>query len=506
SRYHSCAITRNGSLFTWGHGRGGRLGHGNEDVCMLPALVEGLSTQTVVEVAASDTHTAALTADGSLYTWGRDRFGQARCRLGHGSGSSGRLVPKRVELLRKVRVVGTATGTEHTAAVTSAGEVYTWGRNNHGQLGFDGLSQTNVPRAVSFGGASRGGGGIKRHVLKVSASARSTVVITRGLDRGSGLTCVNEVYQWGQGTAQPSRVNFNNPNGGGSPSRWQTHDARVNVVQVAAAKNHSVALSSVGQVFTWGFGADNLGLDPRETRTARGPKLVPAMLPENCGGNAVHVSASDRHSCVVTDTGDLYTWGTAGEGVGALGHGDRSWQPVAKRVASLKKVALVAAAPDHTLVLLQASCPSLPHADSLALEDQVSDKHTGSVSWNSSGTLVVDDSSEDGEEGDSDVESVDVGDERSCLAEGEDAAAGTWFSSGLSEPLSLKQQCEVVLARQVDMRNVCSMLAFADTLDAPSLVKYCAEYVGNNLDGILVLGRPSDRECLLEASGPLVSA
>lgn len=172
----------------------------------------------------------------------------------------------------------------------------------------------------------------------------------------------------------------------------------------------------------------------------------------------------------------------------------------------LYQVALVAAAPDHTLVLLQASCPSLPHADSLALEDQVSDKHTGSVSWNSSGTLVVDDSSEDGEEGDSDVESVDVGDERSCLAEGEDAAARTWFSSGLSEPLSLKQQCEVVLARQVDMRNVCSMLAFADTLDAPSLVKYCAEYVGNNLDGILVLGRPSDRECLLEASGPLVSA
>lgn len=79
-----------------------------------------------------------------------------------------------------------------------------------------------------------------------------------------------------------------------------------------------------------------LGLDPRETRTAHGPMLVAAMLPENCGGNAVHVSASDRHSCVVTDTGDLYTWGDCN--VGALGHGDRNWQPVAKRVASLKKV------------------------------------------------------------------------------------------------------------------------------------------------------------------------
>lgn len=73
------------------------------------------------------------------------------------------------------------------------------------------------------------------------------------------------------------------------------------------------------------------------------------MLPENCGGNAVHVSASDRHSCVVTDTGDLFTWGTAGEGVGALGHGKSSWQPVAKRVASLKKVTLNTVGNDNSM-------------------------------------------------------------------------------------------------------------------------------------------------------------
>lgn len=52
----------------------------------------------------------------------------------------------------------------------------------------------------------------------------------------------------------------------------------------------------------------------------------------------MHVSASDQHSCVVTDTGDLFTWGAAGEDGGALGLGDKRWQPVAKRVPSLKKV------------------------------------------------------------------------------------------------------------------------------------------------------------------------
>lgn len=75
-RFHSAAVTSCGHLFTWGHGRSGRLGHGNEEVCMLPTKVEGLASQRVRDVAASETHTAALTAEGELYTWGRDRFGQ----------------------------------------------------------------------------------------------------------------------------------------------------------------------------------------------------------------------------------------------------------------------------------------------------------------------------------------------------------------------------------------------------------------------------------------------
>lgn len=83
-------------------------------------------------------------------------------------------------------------------------------------------------------------------------------MVTRGVDR-SGLRPVNEVHQWGHGSHLPTRVNFNSVNEAVSSLRWQTHDARVNVTDVSAAKYHNLALSSVGQVFTWGFGADNLG-------------------------------------------------------------------------------------------------------------------------------------------------------------------------------------------------------------------------------------------------------
>lgn len=85
------------------------------------------------------------------------------------------------------------------------------------------------------------------------------MVITRGVDRGSGLQSVNEVHQWGHGSHVPSRVNFNSNKDATPTARWQTHDARVDIVDIAAARCHNIALDRAGMVFTWGFGADNLG-------------------------------------------------------------------------------------------------------------------------------------------------------------------------------------------------------------------------------------------------------
>lgn len=57
------------------------------------------------------------------------------CQLGHGSGSSGRLAPKRVESLKKFTVVGVAAGAEHTAVVTSSGNVSAHRRLHLGRVG-----------------------------------------------------------------------------------------------------------------------------------------------------------------------------------------------------------------------------------------------------------------------------------------------------------------------------------------------------------------------------------
>lgn len=93
------------------------------------------------------------------------------------------------------------------------------------------------------------------------------MVITRGVDRGSGLHPVNEVFCWGLGLTLPSRVNFNMKDGALSSLRWQTHDARIDIIDIAAARCHNIALDRIGRVFSWGFGADNLGMKPTEVST-----------------------------------------------------------------------------------------------------------------------------------------------------------------------------------------------------------------------------------------------
>jgi hypothetical protein len=125
------AVTADGELFTFGMGRDGRLGHGTETDELTPRRVEGaLSAERVVAVATGRTHTVVLTATGSVFTFGSGAFGQ----LGHGN-LHDQHTPLRVEALLDHRVVRVAAGEGHTAVLTATGVVLTFGRNSYRQLG-----------------------------------------------------------------------------------------------------------------------------------------------------------------------------------------------------------------------------------------------------------------------------------------------------------------------------------------------------------------------------------
>ncbi|VDD75186.1 unnamed protein product [Mesocestoides corti] len=189
---YSAAVTAGGELFTWGQGKSGRLGHGDTEDRLVPTMVRALEPHQVLQVACGsrDAQTLALTADGNVWAWGDGEFGKlglghtdtcltptpirafvhhppivfiacgaqfsvalscigtvftwgkADCyRLGHGDFTHV-YIPAVVRALSSHRIVQVAVGALHCLAVDANNKVYSWGDNDHGQLG-NGLALIN---------------------------------------------------------------------------------------------------------------------------------------------------------------------------------------------------------------------------------------------------------------------------------------------------------------------------------------------------------------------------
>ena len=142
---HALCITADGSLFAWGYNTNGQLGVGDTDDSSVPTLVTALQGKQVAHVAAGINHTLCTTADSSVFTWGAGAAGT----LGLVNDRSDKLVPTLVrgELLNKA-VVQVAAGNDHSACVAKDGSVYTWGKNDLGQLGVADVSHSDSPALV----------------------------------------------------------------------------------------------------------------------------------------------------------------------------------------------------------------------------------------------------------------------------------------------------------------------------------------------------------------------
>ena len=114
----SLAITADGALWSWGWGGQGQLGHGDRQHQPLPKKIEVLA-QRVVAVSAGSSHSLALTADGAVWSWGCGRFG----KLGHGDEHE-QLLPKKVEALTGQPVVAVSADEYHSFALTAGGAIW----------------------------------------------------------------------------------------------------------------------------------------------------------------------------------------------------------------------------------------------------------------------------------------------------------------------------------------------------------------------------------------------
>jgi uncharacterized protein YjdB len=137
--YHSLAIKADGGLWAWGRNTYGQLGLGDTTERNTPWQV-GEGTDWAA-VAGGYLHTMALKADGSLWAWGRNFNGE----LGLGTADYiAHATPERVGMGNDW--VAVACGINYTMALKVDGSLWAWGDNANGQLGDGGATGRTARR------------------------------------------------------------------------------------------------------------------------------------------------------------------------------------------------------------------------------------------------------------------------------------------------------------------------------------------------------------------------
>mmetsp|Transcript_18157 Transcript_18157/g.23892 ORF Transcript_18157/g.23892 Transcript_18157/m.23892 type:complete len:547 (+) Transcript_18157:211-1851(+) len=269
--YHTAAVTEGGELYTWGGGMYGKLGHGNETGHSTPCRVEALSGVQVRQIACGSRHTAVLTDQGEVYTWGDKENGV----VGHGDTEGHQYLPRVLEPLRNKPVKQIAACGFHTSVLTDRGEAYTWGEGKFGRLGHGTERNQTVPRMIEALMGKRMG-----HVAS-------------GGFHSAAITESGNLYTWGGG--EHGQLGHGDKVNKTTPCLVEALRDKV-LVQITCGWSHTVALTDDGKVYTWGNG-DHGKLGHGDTLKVTTPRLVEPL--QNM--RVVKVASYNEHTAALTD-------------------------------------------------------------------------------------------------------------------------------------------------------------------------------------------------------------
>jgi alpha-tubulin suppressor-like RCC1 family protein len=323
--YHSLALGSNGAVFAWGWNITGQLCNASTNGSDVPVKVTPLDGTRVTGIAAGFAHSLAVTSTGTVLNCGKNDDGE----LGNGATTDSD-VPVKVDLPAGTKVTAVVAGAGHSLAVTSAGAVIAWGLDLFGALG----------------NGSTGGSSATPVTVTLPVGTRVTAVAAGSL-HSLALTSTGSVFAWG--------YNADGELGDGGTANTDVPvkvdlPAGTKVTAIAAGGYYSLAVTSTGSVFAWGYNADGeLG----DGGTANSPVPVKVKLPAGTKVKAVAAGgplygvgqymAGPGHSLAVTSTGGVFAWGHNADG--ALGDGSTANAnvPVKVKLPPGTKVTAVAA-------------------------------------------------------------------------------------------------------------------------------------------------------------------
>lgn len=241
----------------------------------------------IVDVTASANTTIVLTDTGKVFQWGsiKQILPKRSSRLAS-KNDRDQLLPHPVILNKKAKRVFSGGGANHYFALTEQGDVYAWGINGFGQLGVGDKDSHENPQLVK--------GNLKCSAIITFIGLKNVVSVAVGQCHTLALTSNGEVYSWGRNAYGQLGVGAEEEQSGVErlPSKltpqlipfFQTlKDDKV--VQIVCGEQHSAALTEkgkeskphfltfTGDVYVWGFG-DSYRLGNGEEDDVDSPKKL----------------------------------------------------------------------------------------------------------------------------------------------------------------------------------------------------------------------------------------
>lgn len=309
---HSLAIRADGTLWAWGGNLFGQVGDGSLKNISKPIMVG--TAKNWVALASGEFHNLALRSDGTLWSWGYNLNGQ----LGDGTPGLNKSVPAKVGNLTTWTAV--AAGKAHSVALKKDGTLWTWGRNFSGQLGDGTLSDRSLPVQIK--------NPINPQTKWIAIAAGAENTFARDVDGnlwawGSSQSGLFDSGQGVEPITTPTRL-------GGGP--W---------VATAAGRLHALTIRADGALFSGGDNAHGqLGLPGKSGPTA-------GQVGTEFNWSAI--AAGDFHSLGIRTDGTLWSWGK--NEAGQLGDGSNQKLDSPKKVGNESTWIKLSAGATHSLAI-----------------------------------------------------------------------------------------------------------------------------------------------------------
>ncbi len=301
-------LSSTGAVYSAGNGALGQLGDGSTASSLVPVKADLPSGVTATAVAAGTETDIALASTGAVYAWGAGG-GQ----LGNGSSASSD-VPVKVDLPSGVIATAIGAGMNSFAAVTSTGQVYTWGLDQSGQLGTGATGNPDAP------------------VLTPSLAALPSGVVATGVSVGANFVLITDtagtVYGWGENDSGEVGAGFTSQSGCNcdpTPTKALLPSG-ADITAVSAGGTDGLALAGNGTVYSWGSNtAGQLGngtTTPNgwtSTGIQCGCDATPAPVDLPAGSTAAAIAAGWDQGLAALSNGTAYGWGENSGGDAGVG-------------------------------------------------------------------------------------------------------------------------------------------------------------------------------------------